>query len=102
MSIARSSKAGAVEVQRGMREIQKRIWKFNETVSDESKKATLHAKDGIHLNELGHLAMAFSILKGLGAPSEVSAATLAVHPNRSRRRQMLGSPAARGQRRPKS
>ena len=35
-------------------------------------KQTLHAADGVHLNDLGQLAMAFAILKGLGAPAEVS------------------------------
>jgi hypothetical protein len=36
----------------------------------------LHLADGVHLNDLGQLAMAFAILKGLGAPADVSSATL--------------------------
>ena len=36
----------------------------------------LHAADGVHLIELGHMAMAFAILKGLGAPAEVSAVSI--------------------------
>ena len=39
-------------------------------------RPTLHAADGIHLNDLGQLAMAFAILKGLGAPADVSSATI--------------------------
>ena len=39
-------------------------------------KQTLHAADGIHLNDLGQLAMAFAILKGLGAPADVSAVSI--------------------------
>ena len=41
-------------------------------------KTRLHTGDGVHLNDLGQLAMAFVILKGLGAPSEVSSVTLDV------------------------
>jgi hypothetical protein len=36
----------------------------------------MHAADGVHLNDLGQLAMAFAILKGLGAPADVSTATI--------------------------
>ncbi len=39
-------------------------------------QATLHVADGIHLSDLGQLAMAFAILKGLGAPAEVSSASI--------------------------
>src|SRR5262249_38297315 len=40
------------------------------------KHTKLHAADGVHLNELGQLAMAFAILKGLGAPADVSSASV--------------------------
>jgi lysophospholipase L1-like esterase len=76
MKLARELGGGAIDVQRTMRTIQKRIWQANAQVADKSKWTTLHAADGIHLNELGQLAMAFAILKGLGAPADVSSARL--------------------------
>lgn len=76
MAIARSLGAATIDVQRTMRAIQKKVWEANARLKDESKKETLHAGDGIHLNELGQRAMAFAILKGLGAPAEVSAVTV--------------------------
>lgn len=76
MKIATDRGEHAVDVQRTMRDIQKRIWKANEGVQDKAKHATLHANDGVHLNDLGQLAMAYAILKGLGAPQQVSSATL--------------------------
>jgi len=72
MAISRSLGGGAIDVQRGMRKIARRIAEANAKVVDEKKKDTMHAPDGIHLNDLGQLAMAFAILKGLGAPVEVS------------------------------
>jgi lysophospholipase L1-like esterase len=72
LALARELDAGAIDVQRGMREIQKRVWAANAATTEEKDKSTLHAADGIHLNDLGQLAMAFAILKGLGAPAEVS------------------------------
>jgi hypothetical protein len=76
LALARSLDAGAVDVQRGMREIQRRIIAFNETVKDGKDRVSLHVADGIHLSELGQLAMAFSILKEIAAPQDVSAASL--------------------------
>src|SRR5699024_8764030 len=48
----------------------------NEKQPDVSKRDTLHTADGIHLNDLGETAMAYAILKGLGAPAEVSSAEI--------------------------
>lgn len=82
MALSKSLGGEAIDVQRSMREIQKRVWAWNEKlkeankVKDETKLDSLHAADGVHLNDLGQLAMAFAILKGLGAPAEVSSATL--------------------------
>jgi lysophospholipase L1-like esterase len=76
MALSRLLGGQAIDVQRTMREIQKRVWAANEKVPDKAKRATLHAGDGVHLNELGQLAMAFAILKGLGAPADVSAAVV--------------------------
>ena len=76
LAIARSLNAGTVDVQRGMREIQRRTLAFNASLKDEKGRVTLFAADGVHLSELGQLAMAFSILKGIGAPADVSAATI--------------------------
>lgn len=72
MELARRSGGQAVDVARTMREIQKRVWQVNEKIQDAAKKETMHAADGIHLNSLGQTAMAYAILKGLGAPPEVS------------------------------
>ncbi len=40
------------------------------------EKATLHVADGVHLNDVGQLAMALAILKGLGAPADVSSVSI--------------------------
>ncbi|MFM9963247.1 MAG: SGNH/GDSL hydrolase family protein [Planctomycetaceae bacterium] len=82
MALSKSLGGEAIDVQRSMREIQKRVWAWNEKlreankIKDEAKLDSLHAADGVHLNDLGQLAMAFAILKGLGAPAEVSSAKL--------------------------
>ncbi len=76
LALARSLGASTVEVQRGMREIQRRILAFNATFKDEKGKVTLHAADGVHLGDLGQLAMGFTILKGIGAPADVSSVTV--------------------------
>lgn len=72
MELSRELGGGAIDVQRTMRGIQKRVWADNAKVADKSKHYTLHAPDGVHLNDAGQLAMAFAILKGLGAPADVS------------------------------
>ena len=78
MAVAQSLGEGAIDVQRGMREIQRRIWAANARESDPKRKTSLHAEDGIHLSDLGHLAMAYAMLKGLGAQAEVSSVALDV------------------------
>jgi lysophospholipase L1-like esterase len=75
LALARSLGAGTIDIQRGMRDIQRRIWAANAKETDPKKKTPLHAEDGIHLNDLGHLAMAYAMLKGLGAPADVSSVT---------------------------
>src|SRR5947207_10651832 len=76
MAISNSMGEGSIDVLGGMRQIQSRIWESNAQEPDEKKRETLHVADGVHLNELGQIAMAFVILKGLGAPADVSAATI--------------------------
>jgi hypothetical protein len=76
LAVAKARGAGAIDVQRGMRAIQRRIVDSNSRQSDKTKHTRLHVEDGIHLNDLGQMAMAFSILKGLGAPAEVSSAVI--------------------------
>ncbi len=76
LALAKSLGAETVDLQRGMRAVQRRVWAANEQEKDEKKKVRLHVADGIHLNDLGHLAMAFAVLQGLGAPAEVSSATV--------------------------
>ena len=76
LALARERGAGAIDVQRSMRAVQRRVLAANASQADPAKHARLHAADGIHLNELGQMAMAHAILKGLGAPADVSSATL--------------------------
>ncbi|HEV7278686.1 MAG TPA: SGNH/GDSL hydrolase family protein [Pirellulaceae bacterium] len=75
LAVAREEGAGTIDVQRTMREAQRRIKAANAAVPPE-RHETLHAPDGIHLNEIGQLAMTYAILKGLGAPEEVSSCTI--------------------------
>lgn len=76
MAISRELGGGAIDVQRSMREIQRRLLAANETVADAAKRESLHVADGVHLSDLGQTAMAFAILKGLGAPAVVSSAAI--------------------------
>ena len=75
LALARSIGEHNIDIQRAMRKIQRTVLKANGSAQPKDQ-ATLHAADGIHLNDLGQLAMAFAILKGLGAPAEVSAASI--------------------------
>ena len=76
MAISTSLGEGKIDILREMREIQKRVKEANAKEPDEKKHETLHAGDGIHLNDLGQTAMAYAILKGLSAPRDVSSATI--------------------------
>jgi lysophospholipase L1-like esterase len=72
MELSRKLGGNAIDVQRTMRGIQKAIWAANAKQKDKSKHDTLHTADGVHLNDPGQLAMAYAILKGLGASADVS------------------------------
>lgn len=76
MQISRDNGGDSIDVQRGMRKIQRAAWEAAGDRSDEEKRRLLHTDDTIHLNELGQLAMAHAILKGLGAPADVSSVVL--------------------------
>ncbi len=76
MAIARDCGEGAIDVQRTMRSIFVKVLEAAKHEKNAKDKPALHTPDGIHLNDLGQLAMAFAIIKGLGAPAEVSSATL--------------------------
>ena len=76
LALARSLGARTVDLQRGMREIQRRVLAANAAESDKTKHSSLHVSDGVHLSDLGQLAMGYAMLKGLGAPPEVSAVSL--------------------------
>jgi lysophospholipase L1-like esterase len=69
MASAREKGEGSIDILRTMRQIQRRI-----KAADPKEK--LHVEDGIHLNDAGQTAMAYAILKGLGAPALVSSATI--------------------------
>ena len=75
MALARSLGEHSIDIERTMRLIQRKVIAARAS-SKAEEKTTLHAADGIHLNDLGQLAMAFAILRGLGAPAEVSAAAV--------------------------
>ena len=75
LALAKAKGAGTIDVQRSMREIQRRVLAANATKPDKEKQQ-LHVADGVHLNDLGQMAMAFAMLKGLDAPADVSAATI--------------------------
>lgn len=74
--MAKQQGAATIDVQRPMRDVQRRVLAVNKTIKDEAKHTKLHVADGVHLNDLGHLAMAYAFLKGFHAPSEVSAAEI--------------------------
>jgi lysophospholipase L1-like esterase len=74
MALARSLGASTIDLSRGMREIQRRVLQSNAGEKDVAKHTRMHATDGVHLNELGQLAMGFAMIRGLGGPKEVSLA----------------------------
>jgi lysophospholipase L1-like esterase len=76
MALAKAKGAGAIDVQRLMRQVQRRVLAANAKEPEKAKHTKMHAEDGIHLNDLGQMAMAYAILNGLGAPADVSAATI--------------------------
>lgn len=77
LALAKSAGAtGTIDIQREMREIQRRILAANAKEPDPEKHVRLHVADGVHLNDLGQLAMAYAMLKGLGAPADVSSAAI--------------------------
>lgn len=71
MALARSLGEHSIDIQRGMRAVQRRMAEANAREKPKDHH-TLHVADGVHLNDLGQLAMAFAILEGLDAPAEVS------------------------------
>ena len=75
LALAKSLGAETIDLQRGMREVQRRVVEHNSKAKPEDQ-ARLHVKDGIHLDDLGQVAMAYAMLKGLGAPQDVSAAKI--------------------------
>lgn len=80
MNLSLEKGGGAIDVQRTMREIQKKIRSANQGQPDEKKHDSLHVADGVHLNDLGQVAMAYAILKGLGARPLVSAVEIDAQP----------------------
>lgn len=76
LALAKSLGADTIDIQRSMRTVQQRVLAANKGQKDAAKQTKLHVEDGVHLNDLGQLAMAVAILKGLGASAEVSAAVV--------------------------
>lgn len=71
MALAKSLGADTIDLHRGMREVQRRMIDGNKNSKPEDQ-VSMHTKDGVHLSELGQLAMGYAMIKGLGAPEEVS------------------------------
>lgn len=76
MALAKSLGAGTIDLSRGMREVQRRVLAANAGKPDAKKHDRLHVEDGVHLNDLGQLAMGCAMLKGLGAEAEISDAVV--------------------------
>lgn len=76
MALARSLGAASIDLSRSMREIQRRIVSANANEKDPKRHTRLHVDDGVHLNDLGQLAMGYAMLCGLDAPAEVSSVTI--------------------------
>jgi lysophospholipase L1-like esterase len=76
MALAKSLGAETIDLSRGMREVQRRVLAANAGKLDVKKHDRLHVEDGVHLNDLGQLAMGWAMLKGLGAEAEVSEAVV--------------------------
>ena len=72
MALAKSLGASTIDLSRGMREIQRRVIRSNANETDVAKHTRMHAPDGVHLNELGQLAMGYAMIKGLGAKPDIS------------------------------
>jgi len=72
MALAKSLGAGTIDLSRGMREVQRKVVEANAHEKESKNITRLHVEDGVHLNDLGQLAMAWAMLKGLGAEAEVS------------------------------
>ena len=80
MTIAREMGEQSIDIQRSMRTIHRKVREARATSDQADKdKPSMHTSDGIHLNELGQVAMAYAVLKGLGAPAEVSSVVVDVN-----------------------
>lgn len=76
LALARSLGAETIDLSRGMREVQRRVLEGNAREKNPKDHNRLHVDDGVHLNDLGQLAMGHAMLRGLGAPTEVSSLTV--------------------------
>lgn len=76
MALAKSLGAETIDLSRGMREVQRKVVEANAHEKESKNITRLHMEDGVHLNDLGQLAMAWAMLKGLGAEAEVSDAVV--------------------------
>lgn len=79
LALAKKRNAGTIDLMRPMREVQRRVIASNANEKDVSKHTLLHTPDGVHLNDLGQMAMGWAMLKGLGAPADSSSATIDGH-----------------------
>jgi len=82
LALAREMGERPVDLFAGMREIQFRI-----RDAGKLKEVPTHHSDSIHLADLGNLAFAFVLLKGMGAPDAASALEIdasAAHPRVAR------------------
>ncbi len=76
LALAKSLGAGTIDLSRRMRDVQRKVVAANARETDSKKATRLHVDDGVHLNDLGQLAMGWAMLRGLGAEAEVSDAAV--------------------------
>jgi lysophospholipase L1-like esterase len=75
LALAASLGASTIDVQAAVESVTETLTADNAMVPP-GEHVSLHAADGVHLSELGHRAVALAVLKGLGAPADVSSVTL--------------------------
>jgi hypothetical protein len=82
MAISQSLGGGAIDVGTRMRELQKVVYAANASRPPGTPVISMHVNDGVrvmnwvHLDDLGHEAMAYAMLKALAAPPGVSSVTI--------------------------
>lgn len=75
-ALAVSLGAHGVDLGRPLRAIDRRLAAYDANLPPGTPPVSMHAPDGVHLNDLGHDAVAWALLKAWGAPADVSSVTI--------------------------